>query len=154
MLRQCICRSVLLDRTIATLAAPKIAALALAIAAVIAFGSGCTSPAGYLRAATGQYEVGNYNSAAYECEGARDDEPYMNDKGHVRYLVICGLASYRLGRHDEARAMLARGSDEYLRGRPNWLKPSIVDDLYKALDDLEGKPHARPNRDNFEEARR
>ncbi|NUP07580.1 MAG: hypothetical protein HOW73_16150 [Polyangiaceae bacterium] len=111
--------------------------------------SGCGTPGGFVRLSVRQYEVGNYNAASRACWDASEDEDYLNDKAHVRYLVYCGLTHYRLGRREQARAMLHEGNVEYLQGRSNWLKPAVVDDLYKALDDLEGRTIARPTRESF-----
>lgn len=99
--------------------------------------AGCAG--GSVRAATGTYEAGNYNRAAVHCEEMADAEEDMNDKAHVRYLVYCGLTKYRLGHRAEAQRMLLLGNQEYAQGRSRWLKPAIVDEMMKALDDLEGR---------------
>ena len=110
----------------------------------------CGSPGGNVRATINQYEVGNFNAAAHACWQTSDGEEHLNDKAHMRYLVYCGLTYYRLGRRAEARQMLTRGNEEYLSGRLGWLKPAIVDELYKALDDLEGRVHPRPRQDKLQ----
>jgi hypothetical protein len=111
------------------------------LAATIAPGLGC-GVGGDVKYSISNYEVGHYNDAAQSCwdMGGREDE--MNDKAHVRYLVYCGLTQYKLGRRREAQRMLALGSEEYTRGRASWLKPGIVDEMLKALDDLEGRTKA------------
>ena len=111
--------------------------------------SACLTPGHYVKDSMEHYEVGNYNLAARACWKASEDEQYMNDKAHVRYLVYCGLAHYRLGHRAQAQPLLVSGEGEYLKGKSNWLKPATADELYKALDDLEGRPHARPTRDSF-----
>lgn len=98
---------------------------------------------GHVRNTISRYEVGNYNAAANHCGEVSDFEADLNDKARVRYLVYCGLTHYRLGKREEARGQLAQGADEYLQGKSNWLKPAIVDELYKALDDLEGRARDR-----------
>lgn len=120
---------------------------ALAAAAMVV--TGCGTAGGYVRATIHQYEVGNFNAATRACFEVSQDEDYLNDKAHTRYLVYCGLTHYRLGRRTEAHEMLAQGNAEYLQGRSNWLKPGVVDELYKALDDLDGRNHARPTRESF-----
>jgi len=119
------------------------------VALVTASSSGCGTPGHFVKASMNDYEVGNYNLAARACWRASEEEEYMNDKARVRYLVYCGLTNYRLGKRAEAQPMLASGAKRYLRGKSNWLKPAAADELYKALDDLEGRPHARPTRDSF-----
>lgn len=106
----------------------------------------CGAPPGLsLRPSVNQYEAGNYNAAAHECYEIGEDSQYFNDKAHVRYLAYCGLAFYRTGRRADAKPLLLRANVEYVQGgRSNWLKPGIVDELYKALDELEGQPHPRP----------
>lgn len=94
---------------------------------------------GQVRAGIGSYEAGNYNRTAVHCEEMADGEDAMNDKAHVRYLVYCGLTKYRLGHRAEAQRMLALGNEEYTQGSSRWLKPAIVDEMLKALDDLEGR---------------
>jgi len=94
---------------------------------------------GQVKASMGRYEVGNYHEAADQCSNMRGDETAMNEKAHVRYLVYCGLTEYRLGNRTSAERMLARGSDEYSQGRAGWLKPIIVDEMLKALDDLDAR---------------
>ncbi len=93
---------------------------------------------GQVRAGMGRYEVGNYAQASDACSEMRGDEASMNDKAHVRYLVYCGLTEYRLGNRSDAARLLAQGSGEYQQGRTSWLKPIIVDEMLKALDDLNG----------------
>ena len=100
--------------------------------------SGC-GVGGQVRASMGRYEVGNYHEAADQCANMRGHETAMNEKAHVRFLVYCGLTEYRLGNRTHAERMLARGSDEYSQGRAGWLKPIIVDEMLKALDDLDDK---------------
>jgi hypothetical protein len=97
-----------------------------------------------LRAGIERYERGNYNSTAQICWEMSEHEDEMNDKAHVRYLVYCGLTQYRLGRREEALRMLSQGSGEYARGRTGWLKPAIVDEMLKALDDLQGRSTPAP----------
>lgn len=126
----------------------SLAVVAALSASVVAL-PGCGAAGNYVRTSIHQYEVGNYNAASRACWEASHDQEYMNEKAHVRYLVYCGLTSYRLGRRDEAQGMLRQGNNEYLRGRSNWLKPAIVDELYKAMDDLDGQQHARPTRESF-----
>lgn len=99
--------------------------------------TGCVG--GQVRAGIGSYEAGNYNRTALHCDEMADEEDDMNDKAHVRYLVYCGLTKYRLGHRAEAQRMLALGSEEYTQGSSRWLKPAIVDEMMKALDDLEGR---------------
>lgn len=94
---------------------------------------------GQVRASMGRYEVGNYKQTADACSEMRADEASMNDKAHVRYLVYCGLTEYRMGNRSDAARMLALGSGEYQQGRSSWLKPIIVDEMLKALDDLNGR---------------
>lgn len=125
-----------------TTAPPSIAVFACAFSLL---GFGCGGPPGLsLRPSINQYEAGNYNAAAHECYEIGEDSQYLNDKAHVRYLAYCGLAYYRIGRRAEARPLLLGADVEYVRGRSNWLKPGIVDELYKALDDVDGRPHPRP----------
>jgi hypothetical protein len=109
----------------------------------------CGSPNIELRLTIKQYEQGNYNAAAQACSDASGDLELLGDKGRVRYLAYCGLTSYELGRRDEARTMLNDANRAYLQGHPGWLKPAVVDELYKALDDLEGQPFPRPTRGSF-----
>ncbi|NUO47406.1 MAG: hypothetical protein HOV80_00970 [Polyangiaceae bacterium] len=111
------------------------ASLLLAVALVPL---GC-SAGGQIRASIGTYEAGNYNRAAHHCSEVADVEDELNEKAHVRYLVYCGLTSYRLGHRAEAQKLLTLGSQEYQQGRSRWLKPAIVDEMMKALDDLEGR---------------
>lgn len=106
--------------------------------AVALFVLGGCGVGGQVRAGMGRYEVGNYRQAADACTAMHGDEAAMNDKAHVRYLVYCGLTEYRLGNRSTAAQMLARGQGEYQQGRSNWLKPIIVDEMLKALDDLNG----------------
>jgi hypothetical protein len=115
----------------------RVTLLASAVGASFLLG-GC-GVGGQVKAGMGRYEVGNYHEAADVCSEMRADESSMNDKAHVRYLVYCGLTEYRLGNRTEAGRMLARGSGEYSRGGSNWLKPIIVDEMLKALDDLNGR---------------
>lgn len=123
-------------------AASSSTALAIALLAAL---SGCGAPPGLsIRPSIHQYEAGNYNAAAHECWEVGPDAVYLNEKAHVRYLAYCGLAYYRIGRRADARPLLLRADVEYVQGRSNWLKPGIVDELYKALDDLEGQRHPRP----------
>jgi hypothetical protein len=98
---------------------------------------GCAG--GSIRAGIGTYEAGNYNRAAAHCDELAEYEEELNDKAHVRYLVYCGLTRYRLGNRAEAQRLLTQGNLEYSQGRSRWLKPAIVDEMMKALDDLEGR---------------
>jgi len=118
----------------ATSARRSIAALLVPLVVGVA---GCAG--GHVRAGIGTYEAGNYNRAAAHCDDMAEHEDDMNDKAHVRYLVYCGLTRYRLGNRAEAQRMLTQGSREYSQGRSRWLKPAIVDEMMKALDDLEGR---------------
>lgn len=103
--------------------------------------TGCGPSLGHqIRESMSRYEVGNVNSAANICSGIETDgEADLNPKAHVRYLVYCGLTRYKLGDRKSAHPMLAQGAEEYVQGRASWLKPAIVDELYKALDDLDGR---------------
>lgn len=83
------------------------------------------------------YERGNFNQAADRCDQIEEDD--WNDKRQVRYLVYCGLAFYQVGRHDSAKEMLESGRSMYKGGDRRWLKPGIVDELYKTLDSLTGQ---------------
>jgi hypothetical protein len=121
-------------------------ARALSLAGLVACGAllslvGC-SRTGQLQHAIGRYELGHYKATASACTDLHDEAAGMNDKARVRYLVYCGLAHYKLGHVHEARAMLAQGSQTYLDGSLGWLKPDVVDELLKALDELEGAPRA------------
>lgn len=102
---------------------------------------GC-SRGGELQHAIGRYELGHYKATTSTCTELDADAARMNDKTRVRFLVYCGLAHYKLGHVHEARAMLAQGSRSYLDGSLGWLKPDVVDELLKALDDIEGAPQA------------
>ena len=117
------------------------------------YAAGCGAPGGSLRATIKQYESGNVNAASRECWDVSQDAEYLSDKAHTRYLVYCGLTHYRLGRRGEGQRLLVQGNMEYLDGKSSWLKPAIVDELYKALDDLEGRPHMRPTRESFRKRR-
>ncbi len=92
-----------------------------------------------MRAGIATYETGNYNRAAVHCAELAEHADELSEKAHVRYLVYCGLTHYRLGHRAEAQRLLALGSGEYTFGKSRWLKPSIVDQMNKALDDLEGR---------------
>jgi hypothetical protein len=104
---------------------------------LVAMTAGCAG--GSVRAGIGTYEAGNYNRAAAHCDEMAEFEEDLNDKAHVRYLVYCGLTRYRLGDRAEAQRLLSQGNLEYSQGRSRWLKPAIVDEMMKALDDLEGR---------------
>lgn len=121
-----------------------IAAACLGVLTLTTVGVGCgPSLGGQVRASMGRYEIGNFNSAATICSDiAGDGEADLNAKAHVRYLVYCGLTHYQLGDRQAAHPMLAQGAQEYVEGRASWLKPAIVDELYKALDDLDGRGSA------------
>jgi hypothetical protein len=93
-----------------------------------------------LQHAIGRYEVGHYRSAASSCASLADELEAMSDKSRVRYQVYCGLANYRLGHVHEARSLLAEGNAGYVSGDLGWLKPAVVDELLKALDELERGP--------------
>ena len=99
---------------------------------------GCSR--GGLQHAIGRYELGHYKATASTCNELDADVAGMTDKARVRYLVYCGLAHYKLGHVHEANAMLAMGSQSYTDGSLGWLKPDVVDELLKALDELEGTP--------------
>jgi hypothetical protein len=101
--------------------------------------SGC-SHGGELQHTIGRYELGHYQTTASSCAELGDDAAGMNDKAQVRYLVYCGLAHYKLGHVYEASEMLTKGSQRYAEGSLGWLKPDVVDELLKALDDIEGTP--------------
>lgn len=111
----------------------------LGVAAGVALLSllGCTRGA-ELQHAIGRYEVGHYKATASTCAALDDDASSMSEKARVRYLVYCGLAHYKLGHVHEASAMLTKGSRSYAQGSLGWLKPDVVDELLKALDELEG----------------
>lgn len=106
--------------------------------------SACGIAGGELRSGINRYEVGNFNAAARHCGTLDDVHDELSDKAHTRYLVYCGLTHYQLGKRDSARELLVEGANEYERGPENWLKPRIVNELYKALDDLHGAPTRRP----------
>ncbi len=97
---------------------------------------GCSRGA-ELQHAIGRYEVGHYKATASTCAALDDVASDMGEKARVRYLVYCGLAHFKLGHVHEASAMLAKGSQSYAEGSLGWLKPDVVDELLKALDELE-----------------
>lgn len=82
------------------------------------------------------YETGNFRSAEQRCEAI--DEDAFEGKVQVRYLVYCGLAYYKVGRQDAAREFLLNGQKLYTTGDPWWLKPLIVDEMNKAILNLNG----------------
>lgn len=122
---------------------------ALPLLAAVAALTACGSPNIEVRLTIKQYEQGNYNAASQACSDASEDLELLGEKGRVRYLTYCGLTSYELGRREEARSLLNDAHRRYLNGHASWLKPAIVDELFKALDDLEGKPVPRPTRTSF-----
>lgn len=105
------------------------------IVGLASFASGCGANR-ELSTGIKAYERGNYNQAADRCDRIEGDD--WNDKRQVRYLVYCGLAFYQVGRHDSAKEMLESGRSMYSQGDRRWLKPGIVDQLYKTLDSLSG----------------
>lgn len=121
---------------------PRVLAFAVAAMTLVG-GVSCARVGRGVKNVINRYEVGSFNAASQGCAHLAQVQDQMNEKAHVRYLVYCGLTHYRLGRRDNAQVMLARGANEYMQGRSSWLKPAIVDEMYKALDDLEGRPHAR-----------
>ena len=117
----------------------------LTIALLGLFSVGCSGVGRSVRTTVERYEVGNYNAAARACYDVSDAEDDMNAKARVRYFVHCGLAHFHLGNRGEALDYLKVGVQVYGEGRANWLKPGTVDEAYKALDDLEGRPRERPS---------
>ncbi|MFO0547352.1 MAG: hypothetical protein U0271_03130 [Polyangiaceae bacterium] len=111
---------------------------------------GCVRVGRNVKTVINRYEVGSFNAASRQCSELAQLQDEMNEKAHVRYLVYCGLTHYRLGRRPNAQLLLSRGVDEYQQGRSSWIKPGIADEMYKALDDLEGRPHARVTPPPFE----
>ena len=116
--------------------------LVLALASCVALG--CSVVGRELRGGITRYEVGHYNAAERHCGELDQVHDELSDKAHVRYLVYCGLTQYKLGNRGDAKHLLTEGASEYEQGNDGWLKPRIVNELYKALDDLDGSPHERP----------
>jgi len=127
-----------LGATLANKDLMKLGLVSFVIVSACSFG--CNGVGRQVRTTVDRYEVGNYNAAARACYDVSDAEEDMNDKARVRYLVHCGLAHFHLGNQGEALDYLKQGVREYANNRRgNWLKPGIVDEAYKALDELEGR---------------
>ena len=89
-----------------------------------------------LRGSMHAYEAGNFRTAEARCDQLEQSD--FGNKAQVRYLVYCGLTYYKLGEADHARTLLASGNRLYATGDPGWLKPLVVDDMNKALSNLNG----------------
>lgn len=114
---------------------------AFAALSMLAMAAGCGAGRD-LRGSINAYEAGNFRTAEARCSDIEQGD--FSDKAQVRYLVYCGLTHYQLGEADQARTLLASGNKLYATGDPGWLKPMVVDQMNKALIDLNGATPAQP----------
>lgn len=90
------------------------------------------------------YEAGNYQRTIAFCEDHDPDE--YDGKKYVRYTVYCGLAYYHAGDVATAKLLLENG-ESALDEDGGSLKPSVVNDLYRALRELHGEGGAKASPD-------